>query len=200
MTQKLSSPGPEDDVAYGIVVAPGVVRFERVLPGPIERVWSYLTDSKQRSAWLAAGEMELRLGGSVEHVFRNSALTDHDDPPPAKYGERAEESRMHGHILVCDPPHVLAYTWGEATGEHADAYSEVRFELSPAGKDTRLVLTHSKLANRDGMVGVAGGWHSHLGVLADRLAGRTPPGFWRTFAQREAEYEKRIPASQRGAA
>jgi uncharacterized protein YndB with AHSA1/START domain len=200
MTQKPSDAVRPDATAYGIVVAPGVVRFERVLPGPIERVWSYLTDSKKRSTWLAAGEMELRPGGTVEHVFRNSALTEHDDPPPAKYAAHSDETRMHGHILTYDPPHVLAYTWGETTGEHADALSEVRYELSPAGKDVRLVLTHSKLANRDGMVGVAGGWHTHLGLLADRLAGRTPPGFWRTFTQREADYEQRMPASQRGTA
>jgi uncharacterized protein YndB with AHSA1/START domain len=200
MTRQPSDPSRQDAAAYGTVVAPGVVRFERVLPGPIERVWSYLTDSTKRSTWLAAGEMELRMGGSVEHVFRNSALTEHDEPPPAKYAEHAKDTRMHGRIVACEPPHILAYTWGEITGEHADAHSEVRFELSPAGSDVRLVLTHRQLANRDAMVGVAGGWHSHLSVLADRLAGRTPPGFWRTFAQRDAEYEKRIPASQSGSA
>jgi uncharacterized protein YndB with AHSA1/START domain len=25
---------------YGVIVGPGTVRFERLLPGPIERVWS----------------------------------------------------------------------------------------------------------------------------------------------------------------
>lgn len=25
----------------GVLTAPGMVRFERVLPGPIERVWAY---------------------------------------------------------------------------------------------------------------------------------------------------------------
>jgi uncharacterized protein YndB with AHSA1/START domain len=187
------------DAAYGVIVGPGVVRFERTLPGPIERVWSYLTDSAKRSTWLAAGEMELRPGGRVEHIFRNSKLTGHDDPPPAKYAGQTEESRMHGRIIACDAPRLLAYSWGENTGEHADALSEVRFELSPAGKDVRLVLTHSRLANRAGMVGVSGGWHSHLAVLADRLADRAPGSFWSTFSRLESEYETRIPLSQQGA-
>jgi hypothetical protein len=30
---------------YGIVTEAGPVRFERLLPGPIERVWAYLTDA-----------------------------------------------------------------------------------------------------------------------------------------------------------
>lgn len=199
MTAQSANP-VQPDAAYGVVIGPGAVRFERILPGPIERVWNYLTDSKKRSTWLAAGEMELRPGGSVEHIFRNAELTGHDDPPPAKYAGHSKESRMHGHILACEPPRLLAYSWGETTGEHADADSEVRFELSTAGKDVRLVLTHSRLANRDSMVGVSGGWHSHLAVLADRLAGRTPASFWPAFAQLESEYGQRIPASQQGAA
>lgn len=190
----------QQDAAYGVIIGPGTVRFERMLPGPIERVWSYLTDSKKRRTWLAAGEMELRPGGQVEHIFRNSELTTHDDPPPAKYAAHAKESRMHGHILACEPPRLLAYSWGETTGEHADADSEVRFELTTVGKDVRLVLTHSKLANRDSMVGVASGWHSHLAVLADQLAARTPALFWTAFARLESEYEQRIPALQQGAA
>jgi uncharacterized protein YndB with AHSA1/START domain len=190
----------QPDAAYGTVTGPGTVRFERIVPGPIERVWSYLTDSGKRSTWLAAGEMELRPGGRVEHIFRNSELTGHGDAPPAKYASHAKESRMHGQILACEPPRLLAYSWGETTGEHADAHSEVRFELTAIGKDVRLVLTHSRLANRDGMVGVSGGWHSHLGLLANQLAGESPAPFWATFARLESEYEQRIPAAQQGVA
>ena len=71
---------------YGKVIAPGTVRLERLLPGPIERVWDYLTDSQKRGMWLAAGAMELRVGGRVEHIFRNGALTENDDPPPGGLG------------------------------------------------------------------------------------------------------------------
>jgi uncharacterized protein YndB with AHSA1/START domain len=48
---------------YGVVTEAGTIRFERVLPGPIERVWAYLTESKERGKWLASGEMDLRVGG-----------------------------------------------------------------------------------------------------------------------------------------
>jgi uncharacterized protein YndB with AHSA1/START domain len=176
---------------YGIVTAPGTLRFERILPGPIERVWSYLTDSEKRARWLASGEMELRIGGRIEHIFRNSELTQHDDPPPPKYAKHGVESRLHGRITACQPPRLLAYTWGEGLGEA----SEVRFELSAHGEDVRLIVIHSRLAtgDHDDMISVAGGWHAHLGILADRLNGRTPAGFWATHTRLEAEYEQRIP-------
>jgi hypothetical protein len=28
------------------------------------------------------------------------------------------------------------------------------------------------------MINVAGGWHTHLGILVDRLNERVPPPFW----------------------
>lgn len=175
--------------AYGEVTAPGTVRLERVLPGPIERVWEYLTDSTKRGTWLARGAMELRVGGRVEHVFRNSDLTEPDDPPPAKYAEHAGESRMVGRVTACEPPRLLAYTWPEGAVE-----TEVRFELTARGADVVLVLTHRRLASRTDMVGVAAGWHTHLGILAARLRGAKPGRFWATHMRLEEDYERIIPA------
>jgi uncharacterized protein YndB with AHSA1/START domain len=51
---------------YGIVTEAGAVRFERLLPGPIEHVWAYLTQSDKRGTWLAAGPMDARVGGRVD--------------------------------------------------------------------------------------------------------------------------------------
>ena len=152
---------------YATVVAPRTVRIERLLPGPIERVWSFLTESELRGRWLASGDMQLHAGGQFEHVFRNSELTRNDQPAPPKYAQHANESRLHGRILACDPPTLLAYTWGDKVGA-----SEVRYELSTEGSSVRLVLTHSQLPDREQMLSVAGGWHAHLGILADRLEGR----------------------------
>ena len=174
---------------YGVVTARDTVRIERTLPGPIERVWDYLTKSDMRATWLAAGDMELRPGGKVEHVFRNNSLTPDDDPPPAKYASAEDYHRMEGRITAIEPPRLLCYTWAEQRGDD----SEVRFELESVGDAVRLVLTHTRLASRDDLLSVGAGWHAHLDVLAARLAGRTPDGFWRTHTRLEAEYERRIP-------
>ncbi len=48
---------------YGELIAPDTVRFKRLLPGTIDRVWSYLVDSEKRGKWLAGGDTEERVGG-----------------------------------------------------------------------------------------------------------------------------------------
>src|SRR3954453_9082047 len=48
--------------AYGRVTGPTTLKIERLLPGPLERIWGYLTDSKLRRKWLAAGTMEMKVG------------------------------------------------------------------------------------------------------------------------------------------
>ena len=40
--------------AYGALSEPATLTIQRMLPGPIERVWSYLTESDLRRKWLAA--------------------------------------------------------------------------------------------------------------------------------------------------
>ncbi len=175
---------------YGVVTEAGTVRFERLLPGPIERVWAYLTQSEKRSTWLASGPMELRVGGRVELTFRHADLSPHAEPPPEKYKQYENGVSTHGRITRCEPPRLLSYTWG---GEPGD--SEVTFELTRRGQDVLLVLTHRRLGDRAAMLHVAGGWHTHLGILADRLNDREPRSFWSTHAGLEAEYEKRIPAA-----
>ncbi len=165
-------------------ISPEMVRVERLLPANVDRVWEYITRSDKRSQWLAAGEMELKLGGRVEHVFRNSQLTTNDDPAPEKYKSLTGEFRMIGEITEYEPMRLLAYSW--------DDDLEVRYELTPVGEQTRLVVTHSRLRSRGGLIGFSAGWHTHLDILADRLAGKEPKGFWRTHTQLESEYEARF--------
>ncbi|TDR43862.1 uncharacterized protein YndB with AHSA1/START domain [Tahibacter aquaticus] len=173
---------------YLVATTVDSLRAERLLPGPLERVWAYLTDSPLRGQWLAAGEMQLRAGGRVEHIFHNSALTGNDEAPPEKYRDQGCEGSMHGRITVCEPMHLLGYTWGEGLADP----SEVRFELTPRGKKVLLVVTHSRLGQRDARLSVAAGWHTHLDILAARLEAREPEGFWRRHTQLEKDYEQRI--------
>jgi uncharacterized protein YndB with AHSA1/START domain len=172
---------------YGVVTEPGTVRIQRVLPGPIERVWAYLTESEKRGTWLASGDMEPRVGGQVELHFRNSDLSSHGEPPPEKYREHACGGSSDGRVTAWEPPRRLAYTWSGG--------SEVTFELTPRETDVVLVLTHRRLEHRDKVLSVAAGWHAHLDILSDRLAEREPRPFWPTHARLEEEYADRIPAA-----
>ena len=177
--------------AFGAITAPDTVRIERLLPGPVERIWAYLTESDKRSRWLAAGDMELTPGGDVEHVFRNSELTSNDAPPPAKYAAQAGEVTMHGRVVECRPQRLLTYIWGDSPDS-----SQVTFELTPQGDEVLLVVTHRRIPDRDQLLSISAGWHTHLGILADRLAGREPAGFWATHTRLEAEYARRVPEAR----
>ena len=174
---------------FGTVIAPGAVRFERLLPGPVERVWTFLTDPEKRGLWLASGPMELRVGGRVELRFRNAELATSGEPVPDRYRQFEAEVVKHGRVTSCDPPRLLSFTWPEAEGED----SEVTFELSPFHERVRLVLTHRRLARRAAMRSVAGGWHTHLDILVDRLSGRATRPFWSTIAALDAAYDERLP-------
>ena len=173
---------------YGNVIESGAIRFERVLPGPIERVWSYLTESEKRGKWFASGQMELREGGRVELFFRHGDLSPQKEPTPDRYKKYEKGETSYGRVIRCEPPRLLSFMWGEEIGDN----SEVTFELRPRGGDTLLVLTHRRLDGRVRMLSVAGGWHTHLGILVDHLNGREPQPFWSTHARIEAEYEKRL--------
>ncbi|WP_242107938.1 SRPBCC family protein [Luteimonas aquatica] len=170
--------------------APDAVRIERTLPGPIERVWAYLTEDEKLGQWLASGIIEPRVGGKVELLFLHSRLSDEPGPAPARYADMEPNGYRHrSRVTAWDPPRVLAYTWGEQ-----DDASEVRFELNERGDDVLLTVTHARLPNHGELVGVSGGWHAHLDVLADRLHGRAPPNFWKRHAPLDAEYQKRFAA------
>ena len=175
---------------FGVVTEAGTVRFERLLPGPIERVWDYLTDSEKRGTWLATGAMELRVGGKVELRFHHVDLSPVIEETPAKYKPIEDGVTTEGKVTRCDPPRLLSFIWDgmPAVG------SEVTFELAPRGDKVLLSLTHRRLANRTDMLNVAGGWHSHLAILADNLEGVSPRPFWSTHAKLEGEYARRLAA------
>jgi uncharacterized protein YndB with AHSA1/START domain len=174
---------------YAAVIGPGEVRIERLLPGPIDRIWQYLIDPEKRSKWLASGIIEPRIGGSVQFHFLNAKLSPEYAPPPEKYREQENESIMTGEVLEWQPPTRLRITWNEPGGHH----SEATFDLASRADTVLLVITHRRLDSRKTIVGVAAGWHTHLSVLEDVLSNRTPGAFWNTFNPLEAEYEKRIP-------
>lgn len=173
-----------DNNGFGEMIAEGTLCIERILPGPVERVWAYLTETDKRKQWLAGGVIEPREGGKVALEFDNSNLTPYGEVTPERFKDKVCGG-MGGSVLVWDPPKRLAYTWGQQ--------SEVMFELTPRGEQVELIITHRKLPSRADMLSVGPGWHTHVGVLIDVLNGETPEPFWPTFLALEKDYDKIIP-------
>jgi uncharacterized protein YndB with AHSA1/START domain len=178
------------EASFAAVVEPGTLRIERWLPGPVERIWTYLTDSDKRARWLAAGDMGPHVGGSVTLRFDHATLSTQQAAPPERFKDRCP-STSHQTVTRYEPPRVLAWTWGKGN----EPASEVTFELTPQGDRVLLVITHRRLASRATELGVAAGWHAHLAILSDRLQDREPPAFWSLFAELDAEYGRRFAGS-----
>jgi uncharacterized protein YndB with AHSA1/START domain len=169
--------------AYGTLIEPTTLKIQRLLPGPIERVWAYVTDGELRRKWLAAGTMEMKAGTPFEFVWRNDELT---SPPGKRPDGFAEEHRMAGRITELDPPRKISFTWAD-TGD-------VSIELETRGKDVLLTLVHRRLPNRNYMLRVSAGWHMHLDVLVARANGKDPDPFWDGWLRLTGEYDRRLPA------
>jgi uncharacterized protein YndB with AHSA1/START domain len=122
-----------------------VLRFERRLAHPVEKVWRAVTDPAEMAHWFPAiVEMDPRPGGRIRYTY------------PA--GEAAPDE---GQIIELDPPRVFALTWND------DA---LRMELTPDGTGTRLVFTHT-FTDRPMAGSFATGWETCLGALDKTLAG-----------------------------
>jgi predicted 3-demethylubiquinone-9 3-methyltransferase (glyoxalase superfamily)/uncharacterized protein YndB with AHSA1/START domain len=88
-----------------------VLRFERVLRHPPERVWSALADVDDLRQWHPSPfELERRAGGAVAF----------EPPAGVAFGP--------GVVRTYEPPRVLAHSWGE---------DELRWELEPCQDGTR---------------------------------------------------------------
>jgi uncharacterized protein YndB with AHSA1/START domain len=170
---------PESD--FGVLTEPATLTIQRFLPGPIERVWAYLTDSKLRQKWLAAGEMELKAGAPFELVWRNNELTNPPGKRPAGFGD---EHRMQTRIVEVDPPRRLTFAWQNS--------GDVTFTLEPKGERVLLTVIHRRLPDRATIRKVGPGWHMHLDVLVARASGAEPEPFWDGWARLQKEYERRM--------
>jgi len=94
------------------------VRFERVYPHPVERVWRSITVPEELATWFPSTiEGDLREGGALRFSFPDEIV----EP-------------MDGRVVELDPPKVFAFLWGKDL---------LRLELAPEGDGTRLTLTQT---------------------------------------------------------
>jgi uncharacterized protein YndB with AHSA1/START domain len=163
---------PDPNATLTDEVGGTVLRLERVLHHPPERVWGALTEPRAQASWHPTpAEFEPAVGGAV----RYSAEGDVPEMPD-------------GEVTEWDPPRVLAHTWGE---------DRLRWELRPHDDGCLLILIQifedRMKAARD-----AAGWHLCLDVLAVALDGapvdrsahsERPPEDWKELNR---AYEERF--------
>ena len=147
--------------SYGEVIEPATLKIERLLPGPVDRVWDYLTKSDLRRQWLASGDMARKTGADFELTWRNDELTD----PPGKRPEGfSEEHSAVCKLLEYDPPHILSYTFGK--------HGEVTFTLTPtpAGTHLRMEQVGFRPEQKQAFGGAMAGWRQFRAKLEEVVA------------------------------
>jgi uncharacterized protein YndB with AHSA1/START domain len=175
---------PVDNQALAQFSAPGEVRLVRLLPGPIERVWAFITDPEKRARWFCGGLLEQKAGGKIEFAMRHKNLAP-DEDPPAEYAKVQDPGvTFEGRVLRCEPPRLLVFTFG---GDD----SVVTFDLQPEGDKVRLLLTHRASGPDLAELGnFASGWHIHFGMLIAVLEETPRPRFWSEHSRLKSLYCK----------
>lgn len=116
------------------------LRFERRLAHGIDRVWRAVSEPGELAQWFV---------GPVEWI-----------------PERGETKEVMGAVMevtTVDPPHRLAWTWGD------QAYA---FDLRADGDATVLTFTHVLSDPAEPFAQHAAGWETYLDRLAALLGGR----------------------------
>jgi uncharacterized protein YndB with AHSA1/START domain len=135
----------------GIFKRVAMVEFERTLPGPIERVWEFLTDTAKLPGWFGEGVIEPRPGGAVNLMG----------------------GHFRGIVTQWKPPRRLTYSInvlapGETESQYPESY--LSLELAPSGEEVVLRLAHLPVLDRFERQN-AMGWHTFLDMLAASLRG-----------------------------
>jgi len=150
------------------------VQFVRILPGPIEKVWSYLADNDKRRQWLGSGTLPARVGETFSLHIKHSDYWPGDVSADQRAAMAKAQMQMMHVLLALEPPYRLAYSFQPEGWEE----TKVEFRLAPEGSGkVRLTLTHSKLGNRRHADEASHGWKGHLDVLAHKLEGKALPAF-----------------------
>jgi uncharacterized protein YndB with AHSA1/START domain len=143
-----------------------VLRFQRRLAHPVEKVWTAITQPAHLARWFPSEvEMDFRIGGKLRFVFTNG-----------------EGPTLGGEILELDPPRVLAYSWDD---------SVLRFELLPEPDGCTLVFTHT-FADRPAAASFAAGWTACLDQLETLLDGKPGEATSRPWQELHEDYVERF--------
>jgi uncharacterized protein YndB with AHSA1/START domain len=146
-----------------------VLRLERRLAHPQEKVWKAISDPAEMAHWFPARvETDLEVGAEMRFTFEG------------------EDGSTGGEILEVDPPKLFVYRW------QSDV---LRFELVPEGGGCRLLFTHVVSDTLGGIPAAgrnAAGWDACLDALAARLDARTPQSSPDAMLERMTAYAERF--------
>jgi uncharacterized protein YndB with AHSA1/START domain len=133
--------------------------IERVVAHAPEKVWRALTEPAIIERWLMRNDFAPVPGHRFDF---------HATPVPGWSGV------THCEVLTVEPPHRLAYRWGDGTESDSGLKTVVTWTLIPEDGGTHIRMEHSGFRPEDegGYRGMASGWPriiERLGELAGTM-------------------------------
>jgi uncharacterized protein YndB with AHSA1/START domain len=133
--------------------------IERVVAHAPEKVWRALTEPAIIERWLMRNDFAPVPGHRFDF---------HATPVPGWSGV------THCEVLTVEPPHRLAYRWGDGTESDSGLKTVVTWTLTPEDGGTRIRMKHSGFRPEDegGYRGMGSGWPriiERLGELAGTM-------------------------------
>lgn len=120
-----------------------ILRFERRLSHPPEKVWCAITQPEHIGHWFPSDmSMELKQGSAISFDFRDG-----------------QGPQLDGTITELEPQRIFAFSWGG---------DMLRFELHPKGTGCLLIFTYT-FQDRYGAASYAAGWQTCLEALEQVL-------------------------------
>ncbi|GJL95001.1 MAG: ATPase [Hyphococcus sp.] len=171
---------------YGEVLEDGSIKFVRLLPGPIDRVWSWIANGEKRARWFCGGSDLTNADATVRFEFKHQNLTPHNEAFPEEYKEMEDGISFEVEVTLLEPPHKVFFNWAGEEGSP----SVVEFYLSEENGKVRLELIQRGDITSKEFTGSASGWHTHLDILGDKLADKEPEPFWSTLEALADDYKK----------
>lgn len=132
-----------------------VVKIEKFLKHPIEKVWNAISDGSEISKWFMQSTLQPTPGAAYEATGKPQ-----DD----------WDGRIYGEVVEVEPPHKLVHTF--QTNE-LECPMRVTWTLEERTGGTLLILLHEdfdKLSNAEFMFrDISGGWNYHVENLTTFL-------------------------------
>lgn len=123
------------------------VVVERTIAHPPEKIWRALTEPHLIEEWLMKGDFRPAIGH--------------------RFGFRADWGAVDCEVLDIEPPHLLAYSWGDH-----ELKSIVTWTLTPTGSGTQLRLEQTGFRRDQPRYfgGANAGWPRFLAKLEEVVA------------------------------
>jgi glutathione S-transferase len=142
-----------------------LLRVQRIVNAPRERVFRAWTDPDELKAWWGPGDyttpeasVDLRVGGAYALVMQ----------PP----DGAPPFRLAGTYLEIDPPARLVYTWRWDAEDVGPGETTVTVDFVELDGRTEIVVQHGPFADKAAGEPYKVGWSGGLENLARHLATR----------------------------